>query len=148
VIPAIFDKLGTDYPGLEWLFVGFLGNFAKFVGIALVGIRLARNPSGVVQQILDGFRPLRSAPVGTAIWIVGLVVLWALAWQHVIANWTFALIALASMFVMPALLLRDDAIDDDLDLIGLSRPFAASDLELFERELALPVTGGGPDATA
>ena len=148
VIPDIFDKLGTDYPGLDWLFVGFLGNFAKFVGVALVGIRLARNPSGVVQQILDGFRPLRHAPVGTAIWVAGLVALWALAWQHVIANWTFALIAIASMFVLPALLLRNDATDDDLDLIGLSRPFAASDLELFERELALPVTGGDRDGAA
>ncbi len=35
-----------------------LGNFTKFVGPALIGIGLGRNPSGIAQQIMDGFRPL------------------------------------------------------------------------------------------
>ncbi len=148
VMPNIFDKLGHDYPSLHWLFVTGLGNFTKFVGPALIGIGLGRNPNGIAQQVMDGFRPLRRAPAATAAWIAAIVVAWALSWRGIIGHWTFALVVLTSVLVVPRVIMgmlpdRFTDVDDDPeadhpDLIGLSRPFLASDRDAFDRALALP----------
>ncbi|HYN34366.1 MAG TPA: ABC transporter permease [Ilumatobacteraceae bacterium] len=157
-IPNVFEKLGSDYESLHWLFVTGLGNFAKFIGAALIGIRLARNPSGIAQQVMDGFRPLRRVPVGTGVWVASIMMWWLLAWRGVIGNWTFALGVIASAFIVPRLLMAmypqrfiDEGNDgqEDLDMIGLSRPFVTSDRDRFDRELAIPVARGGrSDVTA
>jgi branched-chain amino acid transport system permease protein len=160
VMPNIFVKLGSDYPSLHWLFVTVLGDFTKFVGPAIIGIRLGKNPSGIAHQVMDGFRPLKRVPIWTAAWAASIVVLWALSWRGVIGHWTFALVVIGSVIVVPLALrgifperfdVDADAGREDLDLIGLSRPFLASDRDRFDRELALsrPVdvaVGGGSDA--
>ncbi len=147
VMPNILIKLGTDYPSLHWLFVTLLGSFSKFLGPALIGIRLGKHPSGIAQQIMDGFRPMKRVPVGVAVWVATVVVLWALSWRGVIGNWTFAMAVLASVVVVPRILMglfpdRFEAIaetdGEDLDMIGLSRPFVRSDPDHFDRELSLP----------
>jgi branched-subunit amino acid ABC-type transport system permease component len=66
--PNVLNKLGHDYPSLHWLFVSTLGNFTKFVGPALVGIGLGRNPTGIAEQVMAGFRPLKRTPVSTTVW--------------------------------------------------------------------------------
>ena len=151
VMPNIFAKLGSDYPSLHWLFVTGIGNFTQFVGPAIIGIRLGRNPSGIAQQIMDGFRPLRRVPVGTGVWVAGIVGLWALAWQGVIGNWTFTLVVIGSVFVVPRLLMSVFAdrfadtetdlgsVEDHPDLIGLSRQFLRTDRDRFDHELSLPI---------
>ena len=151
-MPNIFIKLGTDYPSLHWLFVTGIGNFTKFVGPAMIGIRLGRNPSGISQQVMDGFRPLKRTPLATATWVAAIVVLWFCSWRGVIGHWTFALVVMASVLVVPRMLkgLFPDRFADDtgpgeehLDMIGLTRPFGRSDRDRFDRELALPLMDGG-----
>jgi branched-chain amino acid transport system permease protein len=147
VMPNIWAKLGHDYPQLDWLFVSILGNFTKFVGPALIGISLGRNPSGVAQQIMDGFRPLRRTPAAAAAWVAGIVVLWFLAWQDIIGNWTFTVLVVASVVLVPLAIKRvyaqrfaedERAIHgEDLDLIGLTRPFRRSDRATFDAALGI-----------
>lgn len=148
VIPTICDKLGADYPSAYWFFVTVVGNFSGFVGPALIGIGLGKNPSGIAQQVMDTFRPLRRVPAGVAAWLAGVVVLWILAWGDVIGNWTFALLLAGSVFVVPRVLIgmypsRFDPVvvqeTEDVDLIGISRPFLRSDRDRFDLELALPI---------
>ena len=147
VMPNIWLKLGHDYPSLHWLFVSVIGNFTKFVGPALIGIGLGKNPSGIAQQIMDGFRPLRKTPAATGAWVAGLVGLWVLAWRGVIGNWTFALTVIASVVLIPLLIkslfaerFAGDARarhGEDLDLIGLERPFRRSDRATFDNALGI-----------
>lgn len=152
VMPNIFTKLGNDYPSLHWLFVTGIGNFVKFVGPAMIGIRLGKNPSGIAQQIMDGFRPLQRLPLATAVWVASIVGLWALSWRGVLGHWPFALIVIASVLIVPKVLQSlfperfgdlaagsgGATTEEDLDLVGLTRPFLRSDLDRFDRELALP----------
>jgi branched-chain amino acid transport system permease protein len=145
--PNVLAKLGHDYPSVHWLFVSVLGNFTKFVGPALVGIGLGKNPSGIAQQIMDGFRPFRRAPAAAAVWAAGLVGLWVLAWRHAIGNWTFAMIVLVSVVVVPLVikaLYADRFADEELavhgeslDQIGLGRPFRLSDQAMLDNALGI-----------
>ncbi len=150
VMPNIFNKLGTDYPSLHWLFVTVLGNFTHYVGPAMIGIGLGRNPSGIAQQIMDGFRPLRKAPAATAAWVLALAGLWVLTWRGVLSNWNFTLICVTSVFLVPRLIMttfESRFVDEerlvsgeDLDLIGLERPFRESDRQVLDTALGLPPT--------
>ena len=147
VLPEMFDNFGNDVPQLRWLFVDVLGNFNKFVGVALIGIQLGKNPSGVAQQVMDGFRPLAKAPVAAAVWAAGVVGLWALAWRDVISNWDFVIVLVASMVLVPQLIFRVfpdrfagelQRIDgEDLGRLGLDRPLTITDRERFDRELGI-----------
>ena len=148
VMPNVFDKLGSDYPSLHWLFVTVLGNFSHYVGPALVGIGLGKNPSGIAQQIMDGFRPLKKAPGATAIWVAAIVVLWAATWRGAVSNWHFALISVGSVFIVPRIIMsvfedrfaeEERAVaGEDLDLIGIDRAFRASDRQVLDTALGLP----------
>jgi branched-chain amino acid transport system permease protein len=145
--PNVLNKLGHDYPGLHWLFVSFLANFTKFVGPALVGIGLGRNPSGITQQIMDGFRPMRRTPGAATVWGLGVIGLWVLAWKEVIGNWTFALAILASAVLVPILIkalypnryIEDELAihGEDLDQIGHGRPFRLSDQAMLDHALGI-----------
>ena len=149
VMPNVFDKLGSDYPSLHWLFVTVLGNFSHYVGPALVGIGLGKNPSGIAQQIMDGFRPLKKAPAATAIWVAAIVLLWAATWRGAVSNWHFALISVGSLFIVPRIIMsvfedrfaeEERAVaGEDLDLIGIDRAFRASDRQVLDTALGLPV---------
>jgi branched-subunit amino acid ABC-type transport system permease component len=147
VLPDVFHKLGSDYPTLRWLFEGTLGNFTKYLGPALLGIGLGRHPTGVASQIADGLRPLRRAPLGVACWVLAEVALWALAWTGVIGNWTFALVTIAGFFIAPRmimaaqptrfadLLVPSEA--EELDQLGLARPFTDADRDRLDAALGL-----------
>lgn len=149
VLPNVFEKLGADYPHLHWLFVSVLGDFSQYVSVAFIGIGLGKNPSGVAQDLIDAYRPLRKAPVAVALWLVAIVGLWALAWQDAIGNWTFTLIVLGSALVVPGLVMRTNRrrfVDElaeldgeDLGLVGIDRPLTASDRDRFDAALRLPI---------
>ena len=148
VMPNIWLKLGTDYPSLHWLFVSVFGNFTKFVGPALVGIGLGKNPSGIAQQIMDGFRPLRKAPGAVAAMAAVGIGLWALAWRNVIGNWTFTLAFIVLIIGGSKLIMkmlpgrfvaeRQALIGEDLDHLGLATRLAATDKDVFDAALGLP----------
>jgi ABC-type branched-subunit amino acid transport system permease subunit len=147
VLPDLFTNLGADVPQLRWLFVDVIGNFNKFVGVALVGIGLGKNPSGVAQQVMDGFRPLAKQPIAATVWAAGVVGLWALAWRDVISNWDFTIAVVASILLVPQLIFRlfpetfaDEVAEmdgEDLGRLGLDRPLTAADRERFDRELGI-----------
>ncbi len=148
VFPNILDMLGEELPGLHWFFVDGLGNFTKYLGPALIGIGLGKNPSGIAQQMMDGFRPLAKAPKAVATWAGAIVVIWFLAWQDVIGNWTFTLIVMASAFTVPGIIMRANrerfatelAVLDgpDLDRLGLDSPLTISDRDTFDAALRMP----------
>ncbi|MEO6124968.1 MAG: ABC transporter permease [Ilumatobacteraceae bacterium] len=145
VMPNIWNKLGADYPSLNWLFSSGMGNFTKFVGPALIGIGLGKNPSGIAEQVMAGFRPLRRTPMAVGTWVAGIVGLWFLAWREIIGNWTFAIGVMVSMIVVPMIIkaiYADRFVDDeralhgeDLDVIGLTRAFRRSDRATFDAAL-------------
>lgn len=153
VMPNIFAKLGADYPGLHWLFVTFFGNFSHYVGPALIGIGLGKNPSGIAQQIMNGFRPLRKTPAATAAWALSVVGLWALTWRGFVSNWHFTLIIIASVVIVPRIIMsvfesrfadEERAVTgEDLDLIGLERAFRPSDRQVFDDAIGLPPVASG-----
>jgi branched-chain amino acid transport system permease protein len=147
VLPELFTNLGDDVPQMRWLFVDIIGNFNRFVGVALIGIGLGKNPSGVAQQVMDGFRPLAKRPIAAAAWVAGVVGLWALAWRDVISNWDFAIAVGASMLLVPQLIFRlapgtfSDELatieGEDLGRLGLDRQLTVADRERFDREIGI-----------
>jgi len=151
-LPDIFNMLGEQVPSLHWLFVGIIGNFTRFVGPAIVGIQLGKNPSGIAQRVMDGFRPMGRVPKGVTVWVAGVVALWFVTWQGMLSNWTFALALMASLAVVPRVFMKvwpDRFADmrpaeiEHPDLVGIARPFTRADRERFDRGLALPRTEGG-----
>ena len=101
IMPNILNKLGTDYPSLHWLFVSIIGNFTRYVGPAVIGIGLGRNPTGIAQSFIVGFRPLRKAPGAVAVWAAVQVGLWALAFSDAIGNWPFAVLTILNVVLGP-----------------------------------------------
>jgi ABC-type branched-subunit amino acid transport system permease subunit len=160
VTGAILDNLSTHYASFEPFF-HFASKFSTLIGAAVAGIALGRNPSGVAQQFMDGFRPLRKAPVDVAIWVVAMVGLWALSWRGVLSHWWFTIITIASVLIVPRLIMLRNAdrfaeelghgsglpggdADDDLpiELIGLARPFTEGDRDRLDAALRLPAIAG------
>jgi hypothetical protein len=104
---------------------------------------------------MDGFRPLKKAPAATALWVAALVGLWAATWRGAVSNWHFALISVGSLFIVPRIIMsvfedrfaeEERAVaGEDLDLIGIDRAFRASDRQVLDTALGLPVApiGGG-----
>lgn len=160
VVGGILDRLSTNYASFEPLF-HFASKFSTLIGAATAGIALGRNPSGVAQSFMDGFRPLRKAPAGVALWVAGGVALWALSWRGALSHWWFTILIGASVFVVPrVIMLRypdrfaeelgrrdggpDGGGDEDvpLELVGLARPFTDADRERLDGALRLPATVG------
>jgi branched-chain amino acid transport system permease protein len=152
VMQNILTKLGTDYsafhPWFKWL--------ASFTAVmpALIGIGLGKNPSGFVNDIFLGFRPLvRKVPEVFYPALAAELVVWFLAWQEIIGNWTFAIFTIVAFLLAPTIgkALRPEAFLDaeaiaarragaagvPLELIGVDRPFTANDRRRFDTELGI-----------
>jgi branched-subunit amino acid ABC-type transport system permease component len=153
VVGNVFDKLSANYPSFEPIF-HFFGKFSTLLGAALAGIALGRNPTGVAQQIMDGFRPLRKAPAAVGVWIAGEIVLWAFALNRTLPRWWFVIITIAGALIVPRviMLVHPDRFREELhlpppgeddtppELVGIARPFTSADLATMERALDLPET--------
>ena len=120
---------------------------------ALIGIGLGRNPSGFLSDFFAQYGPLirKVKPVLFAGVAVELG-LWSLAFTHTINNWVFALASIVLVVVLPRIaavvdptafgLERRESEDGDttpLELIGIDRPFTASDLREIDRGIGLGV---------
>jgi branched-subunit amino acid ABC-type transport system permease component len=150
IMPNVLDKLGTDYASLHWLFVGVIGNFVKYVGPAMVGIGLGRNPTGIAENIMVGFRPLRKAPEGVAALVLIELGLWAAAFTEHIGNWTFAIATIAVVAAGPSVIkvvfasrFVDPSATEDPDMVGIDRPFTGADRDRYDAGLGItqPVLG-------
>ena len=159
VIQNIFTKVGADYKSFSGLFE-FLKDFTSVLP-ALIGVSLGRNPSGAVNGIIEGFAPLgrakRLAFVGVGIEFVAYL----LTWQGAISHWAFALFTIAMFLFWPRVVitLRPDIVLTPeqiearrtavpLELVGIERPFTQSDLDAYEKALALDsIKGPHPHVT-
>ena len=94
VLAEVFVKLGEDYPSFERIF-GFLDNLSDVMP-ALLAITVARNPSGIVSLVIDGFAVFRQPATRPylALVVAAQAALWAAAVNGAIGNWTLALVSI------------------------------------------------------
>jgi branched-subunit amino acid ABC-type transport system permease component len=151
LITGTFGNLGMDNPGLEGLF-GLLSHFFAF-GVALMGIGVNKNPSGVVHQICDGYRPLRNArPVLYAGGAVAAA-LYAINYAGVIGDWWLAILLFCEVLLLPTVGLmwmpdrmlspaeqeaRAAARPAPPELMGLDGPLTADERFELDALLGLP----------
>src|SRR5690606_41670094 len=128
------------------------------VGTALIGMGVGRNPSGFVHDLVEGYRATRGAkPVLYGAGAFGAV-LYVLALTGVIGTWTFAIIALCAVMLVPVLgrvYLAETSGDGErrprptpLELVGVDEPYTDELRARLDRELGLPATlekGGSRD---
>ena len=91
--------LGQQMPDLEPTFevLAHLGALA----IALTGIGVNRNPSGIVHAICSAYRPLRAAPQVVAGGVAAVALLVALNLAGVLGDWSFALLTMVVVLALP-----------------------------------------------
>ena len=145
----IFTKLGQDYSAFQGTFK-WLASFVVVMP-ALIGIGLGRNPSGFVGDFFLAYKPLIYKV--RAVFVAGValeLLMWYLAFEDVIGNWTFAIFTIfnvvllprIAMAVKPSAYVGDDVVvarerETPLELLGLDRPFEESDRKRFDAQLML-----------
>ncbi|MCB0994015.1 MAG: ABC transporter permease [Acidimicrobiales bacterium] len=155
VIGDVFDKLATDYSALDWLF-NFLHDWFTFVGPALAGIGLGKNPSGISNDFFEGYGMLRrkeALPI-TAVGLGAIVALYVAAATDAIGSWSFVLVTIGILLLLPAIAVSlrpslafepghtPDEVDTTADeLIGIDRPFTLADRHRLDAELQLSELG-------
>ncbi len=128
------------------LYAALLPSVARYAVLfpGLAGLSLARHPSGAVQDIREGFGPLRSSR--PAIWAtVGAAAgLYGLRMAGVIGNWPFAVLLIAVPMVAnvaAGLVARPDtgeeAVDVPLEWRGILRPWTDDDRIELDRVLGV-----------
>jgi ABC-type branched-subunit amino acid transport system permease subunit len=146
---ATFAKLGVDYAAFAGLFA-WLSQFTTVLP-ALIGVSLGRSPSGFLGDAFDSWRPMfRSARAVLAGGAVVEVVVWFLAFRHVIGDWTFALVTIGLAVALPRIgpvlrpaasgvqsMTEDGWGDGPLELVGFGRPFTDEDRQHIDDALGL-----------
>ena len=64
-------------------------------------ISLAMTVNHTLTNAPSPWRSGRKAPAATAAWVLAVAGLWVLTWRGVVSNWNFALICVASVFIVP-----------------------------------------------
>lgn len=101
LINGTFADLAVDSD----LYAGLFGSLSHLfaIAIALTGVGINRNPSGIVNDICESYRPLRAArPVLYVGAGAGLVLL-ALNWAEVIGDWSLAIGVFCVVVLLPVL---------------------------------------------
>ncbi|XRQ04722.1 ABC transporter permease subunit [Actinomadura welshii] len=141
VLVATFNDLALESEGMAGVYDA-LGHLV-LVGTALVGMGVGRNPSGIVHDVIEGYRAMRTArPVLYGAGAFGAV-LYVLALTGVIGTWTFALIALCVVLLLPVFgrMYQDEGRRDrpvPLELVGVDEPYTDELRARLDRELGLP----------
>lgn len=136
-------KLAIDYSSLEAIFMFFVS--AVTVLPATIGITMGKNPSGAVNDIVNGLDQIKqSKPLMFT--LIGIeVVVWALTAAEVITNWNFVILTLINLLIVPvvggkilvARAMRGVPKPVPPEMIGIDRPFTAEDLETMDTALNL-----------
>jgi hypothetical protein len=142
VLSNVLTEVGTKVSGLHGL-TAWLVSFTVVLP-ALIGIALGRNPSGFLGDAFGPWGELirRNKPVLFAGIAVELLV-WALAFEHTINNWTFAIATALLVIALPRLggalanrpALHAASDETPLELVGIDRPFTADDVDALDRAI-------------
>jgi branched-subunit amino acid ABC-type transport system permease component len=143
VLANVLTRIGADVTSLGSI-TAWLVSFTVVLP-ALIGISLGRSPSGFLG---DAFGPwarlIREAKLLFAAAIAVELVLWFLAYERTINNWTFAIVTAVLVLLLPRL--SDLAaragttkpVDGTpLEFVGIDRPFTAADIADFDRAIGL-----------
>ncbi|QNG19776.1 ABC transporter permease [Rhodococcus triatomae] len=140
VIMASFANLARAQPELEGLWTT-LGHIAA-VSPALIGIGVGKNPSGIVHDVIEGYRRVRSQ---RRVLVAGGAVVafaYALALGGLLDNWWFATIAIVTVFALPVVgeMVASSAATVRVppEQIGLSVPYSEQVRGQLDRELGIP----------
>jgi branched-subunit amino acid ABC-type transport system permease component len=101
LINGTFGGLAADSELYSGLFGSLSHVFA--IGVALAGIGVNRNPSGIVNDICESYRPLRNARPVLYVGAAAGAALLALNWVEVIGDWSFAIGIFCVVLLLPVL---------------------------------------------
>ncbi|RSN62285.1 ABC transporter permease [Actinomadura sp. WAC 06369] len=144
VLVGTFGDLALEHEGPAQIFTA-LGHLVMVL-TALVGMGVGKNPSGVVHDVVEGYRAMRGAkPLLYGAAAFGAV-LYVLAVTGVIGSWTFSLIALSVVMLLPVVgrmvLEEGRKRETPLELLGVDEPYTDEVRARLDQELGLPVTSG------
>ncbi|MDP6145959.1 MAG: hypothetical protein QF596_09365 [Acidimicrobiales bacterium] len=144
VMGDFWDKLANDWSSFDWLFT-VIHDFFIFLGPAMAGIGLGRNPNGIAAQIFDGYRILKEESNRTllSIGVAATTCFWIFRITDVIDGWTFLLLFVPTLLLCP---LIAEAKKKDLEtekmhpleLIGIDHSYTDQIVEDLNKELNLP----------
>ena len=144
VTADFWDKLATDWGSFSWFFT-LLHDFFIFLGPAVAGIGLGRNPNGVASQIFNGYRPLKEkSNRGLVVGAITLVIsFWLFRVAQVFDGWVFLLLSTPVILLCP--LIADAKTKDKksrsnntMELIGIDTEFTDDIVKELDQKLSLP----------
>jgi len=147
LIVGTFNDLAISHPVYADTFSILSHLF--LVGTALVGLGVARNPSGTMADIFHNQRTLSRAPEVRYGAVAVTLGLYGLAYAGVINAWVFSILVLVLWMALPWIgtLLRPEKMLDPevraaraaavLELIGIDAPYAQGLAEQLDRELGI-----------
>ena len=144
VTADFWDKLATDWASFSWFFT-LLHDFFIFLGPAVAGIGLGRNPNGVASQIFNGYRPLKEkSNRGLVLGAITLVIsFWLFRVTQVFDGWVFLLLSTPVILLCP--LIADAKTKDKksrsnntMELIGIDTEFTDDIVKELDQKLSLP----------
>ncbi|WP_300680268.1 ABC transporter permease [Nocardioides sp.] len=153
LIVGTFNDLSISHP-TQATTLGILSHLF-LVATALVGIGVARNPSGTLAEIFHNQRTLAKAPEIRYGGIALTIVLYVLAYVGVIGTWTFSIAVLVLWMALPFIgkALRPEKLLSEeekaaraatpAELVGIDTPYPDGLGEQLDRELGLTL---GADA--
>jgi branched-chain amino acid transport system permease protein len=153
VLIGTMNNLATEHAAYHGLF----STFAQIIAVSagLIGVIVARSPSGFVHGLTQGYRAMvRATPM---LIVAGAVVLVAYlgALAGVVPKWWFAIILYVVVMALPAVsglihsrATGDGASDTALELVGVDTPFSSQVLESIDRRLGIDAARNGRAALA
>ncbi len=144
VMGEFWAKLAEDWGSFNWLFT-VIHDFFVFLGPAIAGIGLGRNPSGIASQIFEGYRVLKEKESRTILGVGGAVsvLFWSLRVSGVIDGWTFTLVLISVLLLCP--LIAEAKVNglslqkaSNIELIGIDEDFNTEVLEQLDEYLDIP----------
>lgn len=147
IIVGTFNDLAAGQPSMATIYTTLA--HVLVVGTALIGIGVGKNPSGVVDDVLESYRHARRArPVMYgALAVVG--VLYVLVFLDVLSVWVFGITAVVLTFALPSIatkLMPQAVLSEEelaarrvtpLELLGVEEPYTDEVRARLDRELGL-----------
>jgi hypothetical protein len=148
LISGTFSGLAIEHPEFESLFGSFAHLFA--IAVALMGIGVNQNPTGVVHQICESYRPLRNArpvlyaggAVAAGVYVLNYVGVYGDWWLAILMFCGVLLLPIVGRIWMPERMMTPAELAEHEarrtpppELMGLDQPL--SDTERFELDLLL-----------